>query len=50
MILSDVSVRRPIAMGCLIIALTLWGLNGLRKMGLERRPKMDVPFSTIVTV
>ncbi len=50
MILSDVSVRRPIAMGCLIIALTLLGLNGLRKMGLELMPKMDVPFITIVTV
>jgi HAE1 family hydrophobic/amphiphilic exporter-1 len=49
-ILSDVSVRRPIAMGCLIIGLTLLGLNAWRKMGLELMPKMDAPFVTIVTI
>ncbi|TWU42469.1 efflux RND transporter permease subunit [Novipirellula artificiosorum] len=48
--LSDFSVRRPIAMGCLIIGLTLLGLNAYRKMGLELMPKMDAPFVTIVTV
>ena len=50
MILSDVSIRRPIAMSCLIIGLTLLGLNAWRKMGLELMPKMDLPFVTIVTV
>lgn len=50
MILSDVSVRRPVAMGCLIIGLTLLGLNAFRKMGLELMPKMDIPFITIVTI
>jgi len=50
MILSDVSVRRPIAMGCLIIALALLGFNAFRKMGLELMPKVDVPFVTIVTI
>ena len=50
MILSDVSVRRPVAMGCLIIGLTLLGLNAYRKMGLELMPKMDAPFVTIVTI
>ena len=35
MILSDVSIRRPIAMSCLIIGLTLLGFNSYRKMGLE---------------
>ena len=49
MTLSDVSIRRPIAVGCLIIALTLLGLNSFRKMGLENLPKMDVPIITIVT-
>ena len=38
MILADASVRRPIAMGCLIIGLTLLGLNAFRKMGLELMP------------
>lgn len=50
MILSDVSIRRPIAMGCLIIGLTLLGMNSYRKMGLELMPKADLPYVTVVTV
>ena len=50
MILSDASVRRPIAMGCLIIGLALLGFNAFRKMGLELMPKMDAPYVTIVTI
>lgn len=49
MFLSDVSVRRPIAIGCLIIALTFLGFNAYRKMGLEIMPKIDMPFVTITT-
>ncbi len=50
MFLSDASVRRPIAMSCLIIGLTLLGLNAFRKMGLELMPKMDAPFITVTTI
>jgi len=50
MFLSDASVRRPIAMGCLIIGLTLLGINSFRKIGLEMMPKVDAPYITIVTV
>jgi len=50
MFLSDTSVRRPVAMSCLIIGLTLLGLNASRKMGLELMPKMDVPFITVTTI
>ena len=50
MILSDFAVRRPVAMSCLIIGLTLLGLNSYRKMGLELMPKMDAPFVTVVTI
>jgi hydrophobic/amphiphilic exporter-1 (mainly G- bacteria), HAE1 family len=50
MILSDFAVRRPVAMSCLIIGLTLLGLNAYRKMGLELMPKADIPYITIVTV
>jgi hydrophobic/amphiphilic exporter-1 (mainly G- bacteria), HAE1 family len=50
MILSDFSVRRPVAMSSLIIGLTLLGLNSYRKMGLELMPKMDAPFVTVVTI
>jgi HAE1 family hydrophobic/amphiphilic exporter-1 len=50
MFLSDASVKRPVAMSCLIIGLTLLGFNSYRKMGLELMPKMDVPYITITTV
>jgi len=50
MILSDISIRRPIAMSCLIIGLTLLGMNAYRKMGLELMPKADIPYVTVVTI
>jgi len=50
MFLSDAAVRRPVAMSCLIIALTLLGLNAYRKLGLELMPKLDLPYITILTV
>ncbi|MBN1592304.1 MAG: efflux RND transporter permease subunit, partial [Candidatus Coatesbacteria bacterium] len=49
MFLSEASVRRPIAMSCLIIALALLGFNAYRKIGLELMPKVDLPYITIVT-
>lgn len=48
--LSNAAIRRPVAMGCLIIGLTLLGLNSWRKIGLEEMPRMDAPYITIVTV
>nr|HPG31735.1 efflux RND transporter permease subunit [bacterium] len=50
MFLSDVSVKRPIAMLCLIIGLTLLGFNAYRKMGVELFPKMDIPYITVTVV
>jgi len=50
MFLSNASVRRPVAMSALIIALTLLGANSYRKLGLEMMPSMDIPFVTIVAV
>ncbi len=50
MFLANASVRRPIAMACLIIALVLLGGNAFRTMGLELLPKLDLPFITIVTI
>ena len=49
MFLSDASVRRPVAMSCLIIGLLLLGANSYRKLGLELMPKIDMPMITIVT-
>ena len=50
MILSDFAVRRPVATSCLIIGLTLLGLNAYRQMGLELMPKADIPSITVVTI
>jgi HAE1 family hydrophobic/amphiphilic exporter-1 len=50
MFLSDASIKRPIAMSCLIIGLTLLGLKAWQNMGLELMPKMDAPFITITTI
>lgn len=50
MFLSDASIRRPVAMGCLIIALTILGINASRKIGLELMPRADLPYITITTV
>ncbi|MBN2180599.1 MAG: efflux RND transporter permease subunit [Sedimentisphaerales bacterium] len=50
MFLSDASIKRPIAMSCLIIGLALLGFNSWRKMGLELMPKMDVPYITVTTI
>ena len=50
MFLSEASVKRPIAMGSLIIMFTLLGLNSARKLGLELMPKIDVPYITVITV
>jgi len=50
MFLSNASVRRPVAMCCLIIALLVLGVNAYREMALEFLPRVDVPYITIVTV
>ena len=50
MFLSDASIRRPVAMGCIIIALTILGFNASRKIGLELMPRADLPYITITTV
>ncbi len=50
MSLSNFSVRRPVAIICLFIGLSLLGFNAYRKMGLEIMPKVDLPYITIITV
>jgi hydrophobic/amphiphilic exporter-1 (mainly G- bacteria), HAE1 family len=50
MILSNASVRRPVAVSCLIIGLFLLGANSWNKLGLELMPRMDIPFITVVTI
>ena len=50
MFLANASIKRPIAMGCLLIALALLGINALRKMNLELLPQIDIPYITVTVV
>ena len=50
MFLANASIRRPIAMSCLLIAMVLLGFNTYRKMGLEMLPSIDVPIITVKTI
>ena len=49
MFLANASTQRPIAMGCLLIALVVLGLNSYRKLSIEDMPAVDIPYVTIVT-
>jgi HAE1 family hydrophobic/amphiphilic exporter-1 len=49
MFLATASTRRPVAMGCLLIALIVLGLNSYRKLSLEDMPAVDFPFVMIIT-
>lgn len=49
MFLATASTKRPIAMGCLLIALIALGFNSYRKIPLEQMPSIDIPYAVIVT-
>ena len=50
MFLADASTKRPVAMTCLLIALTFLGFNSYRKLSVENLPKIDIPYVTIQAV
>ncbi|MGD9781542.1 MAG: efflux RND transporter permease subunit [Kiritimatiellia bacterium] len=49
MFLANASTKRPIAMGCLLIALIGLGLNSFRKIPIENMPAVDIPYVAVVT-
>lgn len=49
MFLATASTKRPIAMGCLLIALIGLGLNSFRKIPIENMPAVDIPYVAVVT-
>lgn len=49
MFLASASTKRPIAMGCLLIALIVLGINSYRKMSVEDMPAVDIPYVTVIT-
>lgn len=50
MFLSNASIKRPVAMGCLLIGLALLGLNAFRKINLELFPNVDMPIVTVTAI
>ena len=48
--LINFSVKRWVAIICLMIAITLLGLNAYRKLPLEELPRTDMPYVTVVTI
>lgn len=46
----SLSVRRWVAVICLMLAITGLGINSYRKLPLEELPKTEMPFITVVTV
>ena len=49
MFLATASTKRPIAMGCLLIALVGLGLNSYRKIPIENMPAVDIPYVAVIT-
>lgn len=49
MFLANAATRRPVATGCLIIALLILGVNSFRSMPLENMPGIDVPYVAVIT-
>jgi HAE1 family hydrophobic/amphiphilic exporter-1 len=44
------SVKRPVAMTCLILVMLLFGINAYRKLGLDYMPNVEIPFVTVTTL
>ena len=50
MVLSDVSIKRPVFASVLILSLTVIGLFSFSKLGVDQFPKIDFPSVLITTV
>ena len=50
MFLTEFSIRRPVAMSCLLIGLTLLGINAYFNLNVELLPSVDIPIVTIRTI
>lgn len=49
MILSDVAIRRPVFTTMIVMAMVVFGLVGLRSLGIDLFPRVEFPVITIVT-
>lgn len=50
MLLSNLSIRRPVAMTTVLLVLLLFGVLAYRNLGVDLMPQVDAPFVTVITV
>ena len=50
MILSDISIKRPVLMTMVILAFAVIGLFSLTELGIDMFPKLEFPFVTVMTL
>ena len=50
MFLSDLSIKRPVLITCVMLALLVLGLFSLRNLGIDQFPKVDIPTITVSVV
>ena len=50
MFLSDISLKRPIAMTVVLLVLALFGFLAWRTAGVDLVPLVDVPYVTVTVV
>ncbi|HKA13983.1 MAG TPA: efflux RND transporter permease subunit [Myxococcota bacterium] len=48
MTLSDVSIRRPVLTWMMMLALTVFGVLGYERLGMDQFPSMDLPVLSVV--
>jgi len=46
--LSDVSIRRPVLTWMMMLALTVFGVLGYERLGMDQFPSMDLPVLSVV--
>ncbi|MBO4715231.1 MAG: efflux RND transporter permease subunit [Verrucomicrobia bacterium] len=50
MSLPEISIKRPIALSCLIITMVVIGISSFFKIGIDLVPKTDIPYVQISTI
>ncbi|MBN1866055.1 efflux RND transporter permease subunit [Candidatus Sumerlaeota bacterium] len=48
-VLAEICIRRPVFATVLIIIMVVFGVYGYTQLGLDRFPKIDIPFMTVTT-
>jgi HAE1 family hydrophobic/amphiphilic exporter-1 len=49
MYIADISIKRPLFVGVIVLVLTLFGLICLTRLPIDLMPNVDIPYVTIVT-